>query len=568
MRICATCSKERADKAFRKDARYSDGLSPICDRCRSNKTLSDAAALTKLLAGVDDRDRLGLIERVFGALPTIDIDAVPILAAGGPYFGTGSPPGGDFFTKADLEQIAEDTNKLEQAGDLRPPSKLGHSEEQRLLNNSGLPVGDELPAAGWLTNFRVSEIGGVWKLLADVKSVPAKLGQILSSGGYRTRSVELSRVTSGGVTYEGVVTGMAWLGAKAPAVRNLDDVWNLYADKPRRTRSLAVGDVVWEEENGVMDLLSDLTAAINQEVAPDEPSYMWELWVNDVNLALNTCTASDWDGDTTWIIGFKIDAATNEPTVDSRDAWVPSTMKLVEIDLADADPIGAGGGAAMDDGEYSDRSAARRYIDQRRAARSSFLLRAADTKSVKLTDEQVATLAKTFNLDGEGDELRTKVEDHLKSLTATDEVKPEPVPAAPVKPAAETAVALSSFSEEQRAELTPLLETLTERAERGDRAFAQHFAETRDGKIQKALTDCRLNPADRAEWVTFYNESPDLASKMLEQLPVNPVLVVTFGVDEDGLSLEQADTRDKAVEDAYLVATGVTDAAPMGGSDA
>lgn len=564
MKTCAVCAKEKSAKQFRKDARYTDDLSPICASCRKDKALTDAAALTKILSQVEDRDRLGLLERVFGALPTVDIEGVAILAAGGPYYGTGSPPEGDFFSKADLEQIADDTNRLIGLGELRPPSKLGHSDEQRLLNNSGLPASDEMPAAGWLTNFHVEEVSGVWKLLADVKAVPAKLGQILASGGYRTRSVELSAVTrqdGSGERLDSVVTGLAWLGAKAPAVRSLDDIWNLYGDTDK-TRSLATGDVVWEEEDGIMDLLSDLTAAINQEIAPDEPSYMWELWVNDVNLALNKCTASDWDSDTTWIIGFTV-GADNEPTIDARDKWVPSTMKLVEIDPANADTFGRGS-AVMDDDEYS---ASERYTRMRFAARARFVADAADTKNVKLSDEQIAALAKTFSIEGEGDELRTKVEDHLKTFATKEEptAPTAPAPAAPAATAATTTVALSTFSEEQRAELAPLLVTLTERAERGDRAFAQHFAEVRDGKIQKAMDAGRLNPADRDQWVTFYNANPDLASKQLEALPVNPLLIVNFGVDEDGLTTEQADTRDKAIEDAYLVATGVHEPALAGG---
>jgi hypothetical protein len=350
-------------------------------------------------------------------------------------------------------------------------------------------------------------------------------------------------------------------------VRTLDDIWNLYAAADKTGRDLATGDVVWEEEDGVMDLLSDLTAAINQEIAPDEPSYMWELWVNDVNLQLNQCTASDWDSDTTWIIGFTI-GADNEPTVDARDNWVPSTMKLVEIDPADADTLGGKGAPMADEGDYS---AATAYARKRLEARSKFLERAADTKSMKLTDEQVSKYAEVFGIEGEGAELRTAVEAHVQSEFGASENPPEPTPPTPApptptEPPEPTAVKLASFSEEQRAELAPLLETLNERAERGDRAYAQHFGEVRDGKIQTAIDSGRLNPADREQWVAFYNANPDLASKQLEALPVNPALIITFGLDEDGLTTEQADSRDKAVEEAYLVATGVHEPPAPGGN--
>lgn len=558
MKTCATCGKEKGDKQFRKDGRYKDNLSPLCHHCRGGKQHSDAQALTAILMGADDHDRLALITRVFGALPTVDIPAVPILAAGGPYFGTGSPAEGDFFDKADLELIAEQTNKLANAGELRPPSKLGHSEEQRLLENSGLPVGDELPAAGWLENFRVEKLAGIWKLLADVKQVPAKLGQILASGGYRTRSVELSKVTSqmDGTTYDGVVTGLAWLGAKAPAVRTLDDIWNLYAEAAKGT-SFAAGDVVWEEEEGVMDLLSDLTAAINTEIAPNEPSYMWELWVNDVNLALDACTASDWDSDTTWIIPFTI-GADNEPQVAARDAWVPSTMKLVEIDPAQADTIGGGSGGMVDDeGEYTARD---RYSEMRREARAKFLARADDTKGMKLTDEQVATYAKAFAIEGEGAELRTAVEAHVKDLAGvTDTPEPEAKPEVAPATSLASVESLKTFSTEQKTELESFLKPYIERADRGDRAYATQFARTRDSEIERAMGEGRLNPSDREQWVEFYDANPELALKQLQSLPVNPVLLLTFGVDDDGLTNEETTKLAADTSDAWVLATGAPD---------
>jgi hypothetical protein len=154
---------------------------------------------------------------------------------------------------------------------------------------------------------------------------------------------------------------------------------------------------------------------------------MWELWVNDVNLQLNQCTASDWDSDTTWIIGFTI-GADNEPTVDARDKWVPSTMKLVEIDPADADTLGGKGAPMADEDEYS---AATAYARKRLEARSKFLERAADTKSMKLSDEQISKYAEVFGIEGEGAELRTAVEAHVKSEFGASETPPEPTPPEP-----------------------------------------------------------------------------------------------------------------------------------------
>lgn len=158
-------------------------------------------------------------------LKTIDIDGVDILAAGGPYFGQGSPKKGDRYSVTKLRAIAKASNAV--AAEVRAPVKLGHGDTQALLKRSGLSD-DEMPAAGWLENFRVSK----GKLLADMKAVPAKLASLMKAGRYRHRSVELGRVTSqvDGEKYEPVVLGVGLLGAKAPAVRTLDDIVALHND--------------------------------------------------------------------------------------------------------------------------------------------------------------------------------------------------------------------------------------------------------------------------------------------------------------------------------------------------
>lgn len=146
------------------------------------------------------------------ALETVDLDGVEILSVGGPVHGTGSAAEGDYWTADALREIAEANRAL--AGELKPAATIGHGS------------GD--PAVGWLENVRINEDGS--KLLADVKSVPRRFAELVKARAYRTRSVELSRVTSqrDGRRFEHVVTGLAWLGGRLPAVRTLADVVALY----------------------------------------------------------------------------------------------------------------------------------------------------------------------------------------------------------------------------------------------------------------------------------------------------------------------------------------------------
>lgn len=147
------------------------------------------------------------------ALATVDLVGVEVFAAGGPFHGRNSPPSGDRWTRRELEEIAAANREL--AGELKPPAKIGH--------DSGAP------AVGWLEGLHLNPEGT--KLLADIKRVPRQLAELIRAGAYRTRSVELSKVTSQttGKVYPWAVSGMAFLGGQVPAVRTLADVTRLYS---------------------------------------------------------------------------------------------------------------------------------------------------------------------------------------------------------------------------------------------------------------------------------------------------------------------------------------------------
>jgi hypothetical protein len=170
-------------------------------------------------------------------LETVTLPGIDIFAAGGPYFGQGSPPEGDTYSADDLARIAAANNAL--ADEVRVPITIGHGREQRLLKNSGLRP-DEQPSAGWVENFRV--VGG--KLLADFRAVPRKLAELIEAGAFRTRSVELRPVASQRTRqmFDMAVTAVALLGGAAPAIRTLDDIARLYEDDTPRARTITVAD--------------------------------------------------------------------------------------------------------------------------------------------------------------------------------------------------------------------------------------------------------------------------------------------------------------------------------------
>jgi hypothetical protein len=155
-------------------------------------------------------------------LETVDLEGVEVLSIGGPVRAIGSPPEGDHWT---TDQLRAMVNAAKDLGDeLKAPARLGH----RKIGESQAAALRVSPAVGWLENQRLSEDGS--KLLADIRKVPAKFAELVKAGAFRTRSSELSRMTSQktGKTYDYVVSGLAWLGDKLPAVQTLDDVVALY----------------------------------------------------------------------------------------------------------------------------------------------------------------------------------------------------------------------------------------------------------------------------------------------------------------------------------------------------
>lgn len=562
MKTCATCGESYGDKQFSKEG-------TVCFGCRfgSNDNASteraeailveygfDPAATPNEITAMEPELAKAYATYLASAesAATVKLTRVPILSEGGPYYGTGSPPEGDYYTRADLELIAEANREL--ADEVKAANKIGHSKEQKLLANSGLAL-DETPAAGWLPgkSFTVEQADdGKWKLYSDIVRVPSKLSKLFELGAFRTRSVELSKVTSGDKVYAAVVTGLAWLGAKAPAVRTLDDIYALYhaddqaeagrvvellyadaTDLPTevvRVIDYAADDpaatIVWQPETGFQDLLGDLQAALNPQ--PDG-SYDSDTryWVSDVSVDLDRCIVNDWKGNATWIVPFTmgddgdpVPADASEWTL-AEQAWVKASNDLAEKNFAEA------------------------LKTRERRADTTVEMPEAIRKLTDMSDEQIVTLATTFGLEGEDAAvLRPQLEEHIKSLSAEPEVAPVVKPTPTVEPTAEMA-------------------ELTRRAELGERAYEERRVEKREALIEYALgmngEPARILPAQADEWRKFYDANPELASAQVKLLsPITQERV--YGSDENlpsGVTDEQAAQTGEAAWAEYAAATGV-----------
>lgn len=115
---------------------------------------------------------------------------------------------------------------------LKPYLKIGHGDEQALLQE------DELPAAGFISNLR--RVGN--KLLADFVDIPNKIFQVMERGAYRRVSCEIWwNMAVEGIKFPYLLKAVSILGGETPAVTNLDDILGLYAANCRAVEAYASG---------------------------------------------------------------------------------------------------------------------------------------------------------------------------------------------------------------------------------------------------------------------------------------------------------------------------------------
>ncbi len=120
---------------------------------------------------------------------------------------------GDEYSVKDLDEMVKAFE--ENKDHIRPFLKLGHDDNQSLLQQDGLP------AAGWVENiYRKGD-----KLMADFFDMPSKVYELIQRKAYRKVSCEIyMNCQIEDRMYKFVVGAIALLGADTPGVMNLDDI--------------------------------------------------------------------------------------------------------------------------------------------------------------------------------------------------------------------------------------------------------------------------------------------------------------------------------------------------------
>jgi hypothetical protein len=159
---------------------------------------------------------MGKKKRQHADQETYTIDAMPVFKLG--------VWKGEDFSLADLDEIVKNTNILIKANLIEPPIKLGHDDNQVLLQNDGYPAG------GYIRNvYRMGD-----QIFADVTNVPEKLYKLIEKKAYKNVSAEIYQDYEHPVTKEKmgkVLRAVAVLGADLPEVKGLADILNQYTTK-------------------------------------------------------------------------------------------------------------------------------------------------------------------------------------------------------------------------------------------------------------------------------------------------------------------------------------------------
>jgi hypothetical protein len=143
---------------------------------------------------------------------------------------------GEWYTLGDLDRVVANFHRFAGANGeaigckVNPPIVLGHSDEQTLLEDSGLP------AAGIITNL--------WrdgsKLIGVPGDVPELIGRLINQRAYRTVSAEFwpNFVDGQGKSWGLTLRRVALLGGEVPQVKSLADLpLAKFSDRPAVLRT-------------------------------------------------------------------------------------------------------------------------------------------------------------------------------------------------------------------------------------------------------------------------------------------------------------------------------------------
>ncbi len=148
----------------------------------------------------------------------------------------------DKYSEQDLRDMVKNFEELKDR--VKPPAKIGHSEDQKMLKKEGLP------AAGWVNKLQL--VGN--RVVASFTDVPKVIKDLIAKKAYKRVSAEIYptyKDSTTGKVYKNVLRAVAFLGGDIPAVETLRDVQALYAAGPDGAKWYTFDSSEFEKGGGV-----------------------------------------------------------------------------------------------------------------------------------------------------------------------------------------------------------------------------------------------------------------------------------------------------------------------------
>jgi hypothetical protein len=447
------------------------------------------------------------------------IEAVEICTAGMDWPASTGP------SSITLEHIADAVIAANDDPHIRVPrGKLGHTSQVNGALQSAdwdpfAQIGDAAPAFGRFVNFRTANDGAV--LLADAVDVP----DWINASTFPSRSMEavFGVTTEGGRQYSMVVTDVAWLGAKLPAVSDVEDLVALVREGPaalsKEKMPMAVNASV--SATTVRERFNE-AAWQGDYVAEGHDTTWW--WARDVRVDPDELIVDDDEGHL-FSVPFQTDgedAVTFGDPTPVRETYIPVAASAAPSEATAPDT-------------------------QRVAATFSRPHRTQQSKEVSLVDPKELREKLSLAEDASDEDVAAKL-DELAALPSADDVE------AQVAERVEEAVAAARKDEREKVAASGVktideaeLQQLKEDAAAGRAAREQQVAAARDQTIDEAIRDGKFPPSRREHYAKLMAADEQGTRELIASLEAG-----TIPVRERGEARMEATGNDDAAHAAYM----------------
>lgn len=177
---------------------------------------------------------------------TVTVENVPIFASG--------IWNGVRIKDTDLDSMVTSYEQLKDV--LHPPLKLGHSEDQGIVKESGFP------SIGWVSELK--RVGS--QILGTFTDVPQVLADLIKKRAYRFVSPEvLPLYKYNEKQYPWTLWGVAILGNEVPAIKTLGDISAIFNGQAHVAKMEAVLDKISDKFSSMVLKFSDTNGTLVME---------------------------------------------------------------------------------------------------------------------------------------------------------------------------------------------------------------------------------------------------------------------------------------------------------------